>query len=112
MKKALITFTQKDITKGRLTNENLELVINYVGDTTWKPVDFYDTIRKIQNGEVVAIAFTSYNDKPDNSMFLTYDNENAEYTDVTSKYIDTYRNNDDLIEVSFKSLLKTINNNK
>jgi len=107
MKKTLITFTQKDIEKNRLTTDNLKLVIDYMGDTTWFQCDYSDTVDRVEQGEVVAIAFTRYDNVPDKSMFLTHSNKNGEYTDVTADYINEYRNMD-LVEVPFKTILKTI----
>lgn len=111
MKKALITFSQKDIEKNLLTTENLETVIDYVGDTTWCEEDFEDTIERVSNGEVVAIAFTRYDSVIDETMYLSHNNKNGEYTDVVEEYLGVYRNEASLVETSFKSILKTIQSN-
>lgn len=109
-----IKMSKKDIKKGRLTVENLQKILTYLGDKTWTSIDYPDTINKVQNGQSVGLAFVTYKQvkkgKLPNSNIYIYGSPNAkgEYVDVQKENVSFYEAKKNITVISLKKFLKLI----
>lgn len=112
MKKLFITFSKKDIKKGRITSATLSKVIGYVGDKSWcEGIDFPDTMQRAIDGDIVGISYISYKkyDKEGLNTYLAGTNKKGEYIDVFPEDVEMFRNWDKVEEVKFKDILAEAN---